>query len=60
MINTWWLAIDKKYTSYEELKHRKVVAQGWPELGDLRTLLWSSPNGHFFKLPGQMLHTHWG
>jgi hypothetical protein len=25
---TWWLAIDKQYTSYEELKHRKVVALG--------------------------------
>ncbi len=40
-MDVWWLAIDKnqKHTSYEELKHRKVVAQGWPALGNLVTLL---------------------
>ena len=37
-MNTWWLAIDRSCTSYQELKHRKVVAQGWNDLGDLRTL----------------------
>ena len=39
-MNTWWLAIDRnqRNASYEELKHRRVVAQGWPKLGDLRTL----------------------
>lgn len=31
----WWLAIDRQYTSYTELKHRKIIAQGWPKLGDL-------------------------
>jgi hypothetical protein len=37
----WWLAIDKNHqcSSYEELKHRKVIAQGWPDLGNLQTLL---------------------
>ena len=37
----WWVAIDRNQenTSYEELKHRKVVAQGWPALGNLVTLL---------------------
>ena len=37
---TWWLAIDRNQenTSYEELKRRKVVAQGWPDLGDLLPL----------------------
>ena len=35
---TWWLAIDRQYTSYDELKHRKIVAQGWPDLGNLLTL----------------------
>lgn len=34
----WWLAIDRTYTSYLELKYRKVVAQGWPDLGDLAGL----------------------
>ena len=37
-MNIWWLAISLKHTSYAELKHRKVVAQGWPELGDLTGL----------------------
>ena len=39
-MNTWWLAIDRNQgnASYEKLKNRKVVAQGWPKLGDLRTL----------------------
>ena len=45
-MSTWWLAIDKQYTSYLELKYRKVVAQGWPDLDDLRTLcpLVTNPN----------------
>lgn len=37
-MNIWWLAIDRDYTSYQELKYRKVVAQGWPKLGDLSIL----------------------
>ena len=37
-MNTYWLAIDTKCTSYLELKHRKVIAQGWPDLGDLTLL----------------------
>jgi hypothetical protein len=37
-MNIWWLALDLKFTSYEELKHRKVIATGWPQIGDLRTL----------------------
>lgn len=36
--NVWWLAINTQTTSFEELKHRKVVAQGWPTLGDLSAL----------------------
>jgi hypothetical protein len=36
--NVWWCAIDTKYCSYLELKHRHVIAQGWPYLGDLSTL----------------------
>ncbi|MFI0398468.1 MAG: hypothetical protein ACH34X_05280 [Thiolinea sp.] len=37
-MNTYWLAIDTENTSYTELQGRKVVAQGWPQLGDLKTL----------------------
>jgi hypothetical protein len=36
--NVWWLAINTQTTSFEELRHRKVVAQGWPKLGDISSL----------------------
>ncbi len=51
-MNIWWVALDLKYTSYEEVKHRKVIAQGWPQIGDLRTIysLASDPaNERLFK-----------
>lgn len=38
-MNTWWCAIDREWSSYAECKQRGVVAQGWPGLGDLGTLL---------------------
>ena len=38
-MEVWLLAIDKKYSSYEELKYRKVLAQGWSKIGDLSPLL---------------------
>lgn len=34
----WWLAIDRDHTSYDELRGRKVIAQGWPQFGDLQAL----------------------
>ena len=37
-MSVWWLAIDLRCSSYQELKHRKVVAQGWAALGDLTGL----------------------
>lgn len=45
-MNIWWLATSAKdnYCSYEELKQRKVLAQGWPEIGDLTSLIKSKPN----------------
>lgn len=42
---TWWLAIDKNYTSYAELKHRKIIAQGWPDIGNILTLCPLVPKG---------------
>lgn len=45
-MSVWWLAIDLEYTSYDELKHRKVAAQGWPELGNLMTLCPLVGSGH--------------
>ncbi len=37
MVSVWWLAIDRNagHASFEELKRRKVIAQGWPDLGDM-------------------------
>jgi hypothetical protein len=37
-MSVWWLAIDEAQgnASYEELRERRVVAQGWPDLGDLQ------------------------
>jgi len=35
-VNVWWLGVDLNYTSYHELKARRVIAQGWPKLGDLK------------------------
>ena len=37
----WWLATSKNegHCSYNELKYRKVLAQGWPALGDLSAFL---------------------
>jgi hypothetical protein len=43
-MKTWWLAIDKDHCSYLELKHRKVVAQGWCDLGSLISLKQFFPN----------------
>ena len=38
-MTVWLLAIDKNHCSYEELKYRNVIAQGWPSIGDLSPLL---------------------
>lgn len=38
-MSVYWSAIDTQHSSYEELKHRKVIAQGWRGLGNLSSLL---------------------
>lgn len=38
-MNARWLALDLEYTSYDQVKARQVIAQGWPQLGDLRAYL---------------------
>ncbi len=37
----WWLATSKNegHSSYNELKYRKILAQGWSVIGDLSALL---------------------
>ena len=50
-MNVWWLAIDTDYSSYEELKNRKVVAQGWPKIGDLSLLATLAKSGGKHKEP---------
>ncbi len=41
-MNVYWLSTayqDDEYgSSYDELKHRRIIAQGWSALNDLRTL----------------------
>ncbi len=53
-MKTWWLAIDKndKNSSYLELKHKKIVAQGWSALGNLDLLRKCVPNNkkEFFSI----------
>lgn len=34
----WWLGIDLDYCRYEDLRRRRVIAQGWPHLGNLQAL----------------------
>ncbi len=38
-MTVWWTAIDRDVTTYEQLRQRGVVAQGWPALGDLAPIL---------------------
>lgn len=63
-MSTWWLAIDTNYTSYEELKNRKVLAQGWPQVGDLRTLCPLAANpaqeGLVKDVVGELATLHFG
>ena len=42
-MDSWWLALDREHTSYDEVKARKVIAQGWAKLGDLsRFVPWAA------------------
>lgn len=43
-MNVWWLGVKTKYCTFEELKERHVVAQGWPHLGDLREVFFLGQN----------------
>ena len=38
MPTVWEIGIGTEYSSYAELKKRRVVAQGWPDTGDLSNL----------------------
>ena len=40
-MTVWWLAASARENdcSYSELKHRNVLAQGWPDTDDLTTLI---------------------
>lgn len=51
-MNIWWSAIDLVHASYEEMKHRKVVAQGWCNLGNLSLLRAFVPDmkNHFIEV----------
>ena len=51
-MNIWWLATSKNegHCSYNELKYRKILAQGWSALGDLSALLPVKDEGNFKKI----------
>jgi hypothetical protein len=59
---TWWCAIDRNWSSYDELKKRKVIAQGVPALGSLEPLLSLIGQKDIFKQEiirlGDQNHTH--
>lgn len=44
MPTVWEIGIAKGYSSYAELKQRRVVAQGWPNTGDLSDLFGKQEN----------------
>ena len=56
-MDVWWLATSKNegHCSYNELKYRKVLAQGWSDLGDLSTFLPIQNNNKFNELINQMV-----
>ncbi len=66
-MKTWWLGIDTKYCSYVELKYRKIVAQGWGDLGSLVSLKQFFPHNqndffHVIQLLGDVAYkdaNHW-
>ncbi len=40
-MRVWWMTINRAMgNTYLNLKHRKVIAQGWPYLGDLSSLVY--------------------
>ena len=49
-MTVWLIAIDKDYCSYEELKFRKVIAQGWALIGNLSPLLPVKDQGKFKEI----------
>ncbi len=55
----WWLATSKKkgHCSYNELKYRKILAQGWPALGDLSARLPVKDEGNFKKIINELVES---
>lgn len=49
-MTVWLLAIDREHSSYEELKYRKVLAQGWSAIGDLSPLFPVKNEGKFREI----------
>ncbi len=49
-MTAWLIAIDKQHCCYEELKYRKVIAQGWSRIGDLSPLLRIKDQGKFKEI----------
>ena len=53
----WWLATSKNegHCSYDELKSRQVLAQGWPCIGNLEALIPVTDEGLFITRINQMV-----
>jgi len=51
-MNIWWLATSKNegHCSYDELKNRKILAQGWSAIGDISALLPVKNENDFKKI----------
>jgi hypothetical protein len=56
-MTVWWMTINRAMgNTYLDLKYRKVIAQGWPLLGDLSILVnnfgsyWLENRGNFERV----------
>lgn len=59
MVEVWLCAINANegHSSYEEFKDRKVVAQGWPDTGDLSNYVgksWDAIHSHLLVCLGEV------
>jgi len=42
-MNLWWFISSSRHCRYDELKQRRCIALGWPELGDLSRYIKDKP-----------------
>lgn len=67
-MNLWWMMTSSSQCSYDELKKRKCLTLGWPELEDLNKYVRDKPNWErqfktFVQLKGNLAYANsrkWG